>query len=1044
MQALAELCIKRPVFATMLIMALTVLGAASYMALGVDFFPKVEFPFVNITTTLPGASPEEVETQVTKRIEEAVNQISGVDELRSFSNEGVSLVTITFVLEKDPDVGAQEVRDKINSILAQLPEDADPPVIEKLASDASPVLSLAVSADRDPREITKIVDDVLKKNLESVNGVGQIRFVGDRQRQIQVWLDGDKLYSYNLNVDQVRQALASQNVEIPGGRVDQGSRELALRTMGRVERSQEFGSIIVAERAGSPIRVRDIARIEDGVEEPRSLATVNGVPAVALEIRKQAGTNTLDVIDRIKARLNDPNTGLRRLLPGDMKVQYFRDQSEFIKGSFQAVQAHLVEGGLFAAFIVFLFLTNWRTTFISAIAIPTSIIATFGLMQWMNFTLNQITMLALVLMVGIVIDDAIVVLENIFRNMEEKGLDPFTAAIQGTREIGLAVLATTLSLIVIFLPVAFMPGIVGRFMSSLGFTAAFAIGVSLIVSFTLTPMLASRFLRPDKKNAGHHTKSRGFYHWIESAYMGMLAWSMRNRWVIVLIAVGAIASTRPLGSRLGSVFLPRDDQALFEVSARMAPGSTLESTREQMILIEKALRELPHVANIFSTIGSDIRKQVDRGQLFVELEPVSRRKIGQFEIMQMARDKFARFKDITLAVSEASLIQGAGPQRDLQYFLQGPDLKQLNIYAQAIKQKLVNLGGVTDLDLSYEGGKPEVRVRVNREKASDLNVSVASVASAMRTLVAGDQQVTTFREGDDRYDVMLRVSPEFRNSPNALERLFVPSATLGNVAASNVVSFEEGDGPVQIERTNRQRQILLTANFEKGQTTDKVLGEINKAIAELNFPPAYNHGPIGQSKEFGRAIQNFLGAFVLALAFMYMILAAQFESFIDPITILLSLPLSVPFAILSLIIMQEPFSVIYTSIGVLVLFGIVKKNSILQIDHIKALRREGEDRLTAILHGCRDRLRPILMTTAALVAGMIPLALGGGPGSASRRTVAIVVIGGQTLCLLLTLLVTPVFYSLFDDLAHAPLVERFLALFQPNRPEPEPEAAVGD
>jgi hydrophobic/amphiphilic exporter-1 (mainly G- bacteria), HAE1 family len=1043
-QKLAQICIERPVFATMLIMALTVLGAAGYFGLGVDFFPKIEFPIVNVTTTLRGASPEEVETQVTKQLEEAINQISGVDELRSFSNEGISIVTITFVLEKDPDVAAQEVRDKINSILSQLPDDADPPIIEKLATDASPVLTVAVLADRDPREITKTVDDVLKKNLESIGGVGQVKFVGDRQRQIRILLDGQKVFAYNLNVEQIRQAIAAQNIEIPGGRIDRGPVELSLRTMGRVATPQQFGDIILASRNGTAIRVRDVATIEDGIEEPRTLAKVNGRAAVLLEIRKQAGTNTLQVIDSIKTKIDNPQSGLRRQLPGDFKIEYFRDQSEFIKGSFEAVRAHLLEGGLLAAVIVFLFLSNWRSTLISAVAIPSSIIATFALMKWMDFTLNQITMLALVLMVGIVIDDAIVVLENIFRNMEEKGMDPFTAAIQGTREIGLAVLATTLSLIVVFLPVAFMPGIVGRFMSSLGFTAAFAIGVSLIVSFTLTPMLSSRFLKPSKH--GHSSKSKGFYAWLENVYVSMLRWSMAHRWVIVLIAVAVIATTKPLGGLMGVTFLPRDDQALFEINARMAPGSSLSATEEQISRIESEMRKLPHVTDILVTIGADQRKQVDRGQLFVELTPATERSINQFEIMEMARERLTKLQGMTLAVSEASLIQGAGPQRDLQYFIQGPDLAQLNRYAQDIKGRLTQLGGVTDIDLSYEGGKPEVRVIINRDKASDLGVNVASVASAMRTLVAGDDQVTTYREGDDRYNVLLQVSPQFRNSAAALDQLYVPSTTLGNVPVANVASFQQGEGPVQIERTNRQRQILITANFQKGQTLNRVLEEMQSTIEGLKMPAGYAHGPIGQSKEFGRAIGSFLVAFGLALIFMYMILASQFESFIDPITILLSLPLSIPFAFLSLVITKEPFSIIYTSIGILVLFGIVKKNSILQIDHIKQLRREGEDRMTAIVHGCRDRLRPILMTTAALIAGMIPLALGGGPGSASRRTVAIVVIGGQTLCLLLTLLVTPVSYSLFEDLAKLPWVAKVLALFNANQKKAQmpAEVAVGD
>lgn len=1022
MQKLAEICIRRPVFATMLIMALVVLGFDAYRKLGVDLFPKIDLPAVTITTTLRGASPEEVETQVSKRIEEAVNTISGIDDLRSISSEGASIVSIQFVLEKDPEIGAQEIRDKINRILPDLPKDADPPVIEKVATDASPVLNVAVSSARDLRETTKVVDDKIKKNIESLRGVGQVRFVGDRQRQIQVWLDGEKLYSYNLNVEQVRAALAAQNVEIPGGRLDQGSREVSLRTMGRVTDPRDFDRIVVANIGGRPVRISDIGHVEDGFEESRSLARLNGLPGVVLEIRKQAGTNTLDVIQSIKTRIGE----LQNTLPPDFRITYTRDQSKFISDSFHAVQEHLILGGILAAGIVFIFIRNWRSTLIAAVAIPTSIISTYTLMHAMGFTLDQITMLALVLMVGIVIDDAIVVLENVFRFMEEKKLTPMEAALMGTRDIGLAVLATTLSLVIIFLPVAMMSGIVGKFMSSFGYTAAFAVMVSMLVSFTLTPMLCAKFLRPS--DSAHDSKESKFFKRISDPYKRMLVWSMTHRWAIVSVCLVVFISTVPLFMMVGKNFIPQDDQSEFEVTVKLPPGSSLEGSSDVMKQLESELKTLPGVRDVLTTLGADQRRQVDRGSILVELVDPKERKQSQKDLMLVARERISRFHDLTIGVQQPSLIQGAGSAAELQFFLQGPDLNQLAKYAEQIKAKLSQIPGVTDLDSSYEAGKPELRVIVNRDKAADLNVNVSSIANAMRVLVGGDDQVTTYREGDDRYDVQLRVDKQFRNSPQALERLYVPSVTLGNVPMSNVASLQPATGPTQIERYNRQRQILFTANLVKGKALSSVIDELNTTIKDLNMPPGYASGLIGQSKEFGRAASNFVIAFLLSIVFMYMVLAAQFESFIDPITILLSLPLSVPFALLSLLLLNENFSVIYSSVGILVLFGIVKKNAILQIDHIKALRAEGMPRLEAIYEGCMDRLRPILMTTAALVAGMIPLALGGGAGSGSRRTVAIVVIGGQTLCLLLTLLVTPVAYSLFDDLAHAPLWDRLRRL----------------
>jgi len=1033
MQKLAEICIRRPVFATMLVLLLVVMGLDAYSKLGVDFFPKVEFPFVNVTTTLRGAAPEEVESQVTKVLEEAVNTISGIDKLRSISAEGVSILSIQFLLEKDPEIAAQEVRDKISVALNQLPRDADPPVVDKVATDAAPVIRVVISSPRDLRETTHLVDDRLKKNLESLPGVGQVRFVGERRRQIQVQVDGDRLFAYNLNIEQVRQALAAQNVEIPGGRVDAGSRELSLRTMGRIERPRDFEQVVIANLAGTPIRVRDIADVSDGVEEPRSIARLDGAPAVILDIRKQAGTNTLEVIQAIKTRIRE----IQKTLPPDLHITYSRDQSDFIADSFRAVEEHLILGGLCAAIVVLLFIRSWRSTLIAAVAIPTSIISTYTLMNVMGFTLNQISMLALVLVVGIVIDDAIVVLESIFRFMEEKKLPPMQAAIQGTRDVGLAVMATTLSLVIIFLPVALMQGIIGRFMSSFGFTAAFAILVSLLVSFTLTPMLCSRFLRSNG-GAGHSTKDTWLFRILARAYRTMLGWSMRHRWVVTMAALLVMMSSVPLFMSIGMDFLPTDDQSLFEVTVRMPPGSSLSGTEAVMAEVEAELKQLAGIRALVSTIGSDFRRQVDRGTIVVELRPIAERRDSQNDLMLQARRRLAKFHDLVIAVQLPSPIQGAD-NRDLMFYIQGPELGQLDRYSGEIQRRLAAVPGVVDLESSYEAGKPELRLRIQRDKAADLHVPVASLAMAMRTLVGGDEQVTTYREGDERYDVLLRVKKEFRDSARALERLFVPSGALGNVPVSNIARLEEARGPTQIERINRQRQVTIMGGIAPGQSLSSVLEVLQEAVDGLNMPPEYRYGLVGRSEELARTARAYLTAFLLSIVLMYMVLAAQFESFIDPITILLSLPLAVPFALASLLAAGENFSIIYSSLGILVLFGIVKKNSILQIDHIKSLRHgHGMDRLQAIMRGCEDRLRPILMTTGALVAAMIPMALGGGAGSGSRRTVAIMVIGGQSLCLLLTLLVTPVAYSLFDDLAHWSAWARLGRLFAPRRPRESP------
>jgi hydrophobic/amphiphilic exporter-1 (mainly G- bacteria), HAE1 family len=1020
MQKLAEICIRRPVFATMLIMALVVIGGFCYTRLGVDLFPKVDFPTVTVTTVLPGASPEEIETEITKKIEEAVNTISGIDELRSVSSEGISQVFVTFILERNGDDAAQDVRDRVGRIVGNLPREIDPPVIEKIDPDAQPVMSIAVAGERPAREITEIADKQIKQQIESLNGVGQVRFIGDRKREIQVWLNPDKLMSYNLTIDEVRQALAMQNIEIPGGRIDAGIQELTLRTLGRVKKVEEFNQIVLKVINGSPVRVSDVGSVEDGIEEPRSLARLNGKEAVVMEVRKQSGTNTVAVVDGVKSRLGE----IQPLLPPDLKILVVRDQSTYIRNSFEAVQEHLILGGFFAALVVLVFIGNWRATIISAISIPTSIISTYTLMWMMGFTLNNMTMLALTLCVGIVIDDAVVVLENIFRFIEEKGVEPMLAARDATADIGLAVMATTLSLVIIFLPVAFMGGIVGRFMSSFGFTSAFAIMVSLLVSFTLTPMLCARFLKAHAVSDGHQkktAKSSRFYSWIDRTYTAMLVWSMRHRVAMTLISLGTVLAIVPLFIVIGKDFIPQDDQSQFEVNVRAPEGTSLQGSTALVEQLEGDLKTLPGVEAILSTIGADSQQRVNYLSLFLQLAPIHKRKETQQELMMQARQRMARYsKDLRVAVQYPAAITGGGiVNADLLYTIRGPDLQKLTEYSEKIRQVIKAIPKVVDVDTSLELGKPEIRAHINRGKSADLGINVQTIAASLRTMVAGEE-VSSFQEGDDRYEVRLRVTLEKRQSAETLSRLFIPTAHGGNVQLSNVVTLDEGVGPAQIERHSRQRQVTISANIEKGQSLSAVLEQIEPQVTNLDLGPAYRTGLQGRSRELGRAAAAFVVAFFLSFLFMYMILAAQFESFLHPITILLSLPMAIPFALLSLAAFGQTLNV-FSSLGILMLFGVVKKNSILQIDHMNNLRHDhGMPRYDAILQACRDRLRPILMTTFALVAGMLPMALGTGVGSGVRRSVAIIVIGGQMLCLLLTLLAIPVAYSLFDDLATSP------------------------
>ena len=633
-------------FATMLILSLTLVGLFSYKSLGVDLFPKIDLPTITVTVVNPGASPQEIETEITDKIEGAVNTISGIDELRSTSVEGVSQVFITFLLEKNPDTAAQEVRNKIDLIANDLPVTAEQPVVQKLDTDAAPVVRIAVSAPRSLREVTDVADKKIKQQIESINGVGQVQIIGGRQREIQVWVDPDKLRAFNVTVAEVAAAVRAQNMEVPGGRVDEGTRELTVRTMGRIIEPAEFNNLVVANRGTYSVKLSDVGYAEDGAEEPRTEARLNGQPAVTLIVSKQSGQNTVAVADTVKERLNQ----IQETLPAGFKTQVVGDQSIFIKASIESIQKHLIEGSILAAIVVFIFLWSFRSTIIAAIAIPTSLIATFGLMAAMGFTLNQITMLALTLMVGIVIDDAIVVLENIFRFLEEKGMPPFQAAIEGTREIGLAVMATTLSLLAVFLPVGFMGGIVGRFMSSFGFTASFAIAVSLLVAFTLTPMLAARLIkRSDDSREGHFerstepadkgSKASRFYGPIDRTYTWMLRWSMAHRGAIVVACLIVIISIVPLFMFVGKNFLPVDDQSQFEINVRAPEGSTLAATSTLAERISADIRKLPGVLDTLTTIGGGQQELVNVATIYVKLQPLEARSITQGELMLRARSE---------------------------------------------------------------------------------------------------------------------------------------------------------------------------------------------------------------------------------------------------------------------------------------------------------------------------------------------------------------------------------------------------------------------
>lgn len=1015
--SLYELCIKRPVFTTMLIMSLVVLGIASWMELGIDLFPKVDLPTVTVTTRIQGASPEEIETQITKRIEEVVNTINGIDELRSSTIEGQSQVFATFLLEKDINVAANEVRDKVSAIVSLFPPGTDAPIIEKFDPDSSPIMAIIVSGKRSAREITEIADKKIKRTLETVKDIGAISMVGDRKREIQITVNPERLNAYNLSIQQVKDAIRKQNIEVPGGRITWQEKEEGLRTLGRIEKVSDFNDLIVADLKGGPVRIKDIGAVIDGEVEPRTISRLDGNSAVSLLVRKQSGTNTVQVVEKIKERLNEIKTSL----PQDIQIQIVRDQSRFIKRAISEVNTHLVEGGILASIIVLLFIRNLRIAIIAAIAIPSSIIATFTAMRYMGYSLNNMTMLALSVSTGIVIDDAIIVLENIFRHMEEEKQPPLMAAINGTKEIALAVTATTLSLVVIFLPVAFMSGLVGRFWQSFGITATFAIGISLLVAFTLTPMLSSRFLKPVAAGKGMHNKAgaSGIYGRFERIYEKALEWSLHHRLIVSLLAILLFLS--PFIPKIGLFsfakveFIVEDDMSEFEVIVETPPGSSIAKSADVLKQIEDELKKIPEVVHLFTTIGvrGAYMSNVTDGSIHIELKQIKERKRTQDEIMQEARKLLKKFSGLRISAQQISLISGGGfKQTPFNLAIRGPDMDKLDDYADKIIKKLSLIPGFVDVDTGQALRQPETQVRINRAKASDLGVRVEDIASSLRTMVGGER-VSFYREADEQYDVRLRLIGDYRKNTSVISQLYVP-ARGRLISLSNAAELTSGKSPGQIDRYNQERQTTVISNLYKKPLGEAVT-QANAILKELNLPPEYSFTFLGRGKLMAEAFKNFLIAFVLSLIFIYMVLAAQFESFTHPLTIMASIFLSIPFGILSLIIGGSSIN-IYSIMGLFILIGVVKKNAILQVDYTNTLRAKGMERYKAQLEADRARLRPILMTTFAIIAGMLPVALSSGDGSASRASLAITVVGGQALCLFVTLIITPVVYSLLDDL----------------------------
>jgi HAE1 family hydrophobic/amphiphilic exporter-1 len=1065
MQKLAEICIRRPIFASMLILALVVVGGAAYHNLAVDRFPAVDLPTVSVRTTLPGAPPELVETDITDRVEEAVNTVQGISELRSITGPGTSAVIVTFDLNRDIDVAAQDVRDRVATITRDLQlVGADPPVIRKYNNDDTPVMTIALAGPRTQKELGEIADKIVKIQLERASGVGEVDIVGGLERAMNIWVDSDKLAAYKLPVTQVREAVLRQSADIPGGNLTNAQEERTVRMPGRLSKASEFDEIVVARKNGQVIRVKDIGHAEDGTKERRGYSMLNDEPTVVLEVHRQSGENTVATIDAVKAKLEQ----VKRQLPPDIRVEVIRDQSRYIESALHEINLHLVLGSILASLVVLAFMRNWRSTLIAAVAIPTSVIATFGMMWWLHFTLNSVTMLALVLMVGVVIDDAIVVLENIYRFIEEKKMNPFDAAREATREIGLAVLATTLSLVVIFVPVSFMSSISGRFLYQFGITAAVAVLVSLLVSFTLTPTMSARLLKAGKTDAEHGGSRRGFYHLIDASYTWMLRLSMRWRWGVAILAAAVIAMSVPLYRTVKQEYVPSDvDEAEFQVTFTGPEGASIESMSDAMKEIEPVVRNTRGVSLVLTTIGGGFLGQVNTGNMYVRIQPHEKRlfslgrlwretlaghpmqafagNYSQRDVMSDLRKKLRKYAQLRPAVRNYPSFNIGGGNYDIDFVIKGPELSELAKYAETLRNKTLpgpdgqaEIPGLEGIDTTLKLDKPELQIHINRNRADDLGIAPADVGEAVRLLIGGDDRVSRFEDEQlgEAYDVELRLLAKDRLRLSQLENLFLPRRVLNGAAdgglgapggslstdgsdmvlteLSSIANLETVPSASRIDRLDRERTVSVRGTVAAGYAQADRIQAMRDAAAKLNLPQGYTTTISGRGRELERTFTEFLWAFLLSVIFMYIILASQYESLVHPFTILLSLPMSVPFALLSLYWSGNTLN-LYSALGILVLFGVVKKNAILQIDHMNQLRKKGYTRYDAIIQGNRDRLRPILMTTLALVAGMLPLWLGTGPGAEERRAVAVVVIGGQSLSLLLTLLVTPVVYSLLDD-----------------------------
>ncbi|MFS8636895.1 MAG: efflux RND transporter permease subunit [Gemmatimonadota bacterium] len=1052
---LSGLAIRRPVFTTMVMLGLVVLGLFSYRRLPIDEFPEVDFPFVTVQTIYPGASPETVEREVTRRLEEAFNPIEGVDQITSMSLEGASLIIIQFDLERDGDAAAQDVRAKIESVRRDLPADIEPPVVQKFDPTAMPIMSLALSSsEREIVELTTLADETIRRRLESISGVGEVRVVGGVEKEVRVYLQPHRLRALGVSVAEVMAALRQQNMEIPAGRIERGAAEQLVRVAGRITDPNQFGDVIVANRNGEPIRLKDVARVEEGHEEERSLAFVNGERAVAIDILKVSGANTVEVADEVLEAVDE----LSRTIPGDVSIRVVRDNSVTIRQSVESVIHELLLGAFLTIVVVMLFLNDWKATAITSLALPVSVISAFILLDGLGFTLNNLTLMALSLSIGILIDDAIVVIENIVRH-REMGEDHFTAASRGTREIVLAVMATTFSIVAVFVPVAFMGGIVGRFFFQFGLTVAWAVLVSLFVSFTLTPMLSAWWgVDPHTGEGGNFvTRLIGrFNRWFDNQaarYRGVISWVLRHRKTTMGIAAASFVAALGLFPFIGGGFFPDSDNSEFAVTFETPEGSSLAYTRDKAMQILERLNELEGIDFTYTSIGSGLIGSVTAGEIYVKLVPRNERSLTQDELMVEARKRLANIFGVDIAVLDAGGMGGA--RAPLAVEVRGPDVRELQRVADDVARVVAGIPGIVDVQSSMGDPRPEFRIEVNREVAREVGLDVAQIAMTVQPLLAG-QTATRWEDpsGEER-EVVVQIDPAQRVSVQDLETLPVATMLRGEngeammVPLGQVARIELGEAPAQIDRKDLQRIATVSANTEPWLSISEASSLIQQELAKMDLPPGYSVHLGGETEQLVETFGYVVEALLLAVILIYLILASQFESFTQPLAIMLSLPLSLVGVLLALLITNDTLNMM-SMIGVIMLMGLVTKNAILLVDNANERRMQGADRFTALVEAGAVRLRPIMMTTAAMIFGMLPIALALGEGGGFRAPMARAVIGGLITSTMLTLLVVPVAYTYFDDMG-AWVKRRFVSSERERELEAErkkaglaPQPVLGD